>query len=130
MSDTASGKVETQSPQNHLIQMATAHWISSFLYVAAKMNLADQLAERAKTVEELSRSTGAPTLSLYRMMRTLASLGFTEDSEHRFALTRLGEPLKTGSSGSVRSSVDLGRRVRQEAARSFALFRSNRKNGF
>ncbi len=41
MSDTASGKVEPQSPQNHLIQMATAHWISSFLYIAAKLNLAD-----------------------------------------------------------------------------------------
>ena len=69
------------------------------------MNLADQLAERAKTIEELAQSTGAAVPSLYRMMRTLASLGlFTEDSEHRFALTRLGEPLKTGS-GSVRSSV-------------------------
>ncbi len=106
MSDTASGKVETQSPQNQLIQMATAHWISSFLYIAAKMNLADQLGERAKTIEELAQSTGAEAPSLYRMMRTLAGLGlFTEDSEHRFALTRLGEPLKTGSPGSVRSSV-------------------------
>jgi O-methyltransferase domain/Dimerisation domain len=106
MSDTASGKVETQSPQNHLIQMATAHWISRFLYIAAKMNLADHLAERAKTIEELAQSTGAAAPSLYRMMRTLAGLGlFTEDSEHRFALTRLGEPLKTGSPSSVRSSV-------------------------
>jgi hypothetical protein len=106
MSEPADGKTETQSPQSHLIQMATAHWISSFLYVAAKMNLADQLAEGPKTIEELVQSTGAAAPSLYRMMRTLASLGlFTEESEHRFALTRFGEPLKTGSPGSVRSSV-------------------------
>jgi O-methyltransferase domain/Dimerisation domain len=106
MSQTAGGKAETQSPQSHLIQMATAHWVSSFLYAAAKMNLADQLAERAKTAEELSQSTGAAAPSLYRLMRTLASLGlFTEDSEHRFALTSLGEPLKTGAPGSVKSSV-------------------------
>jgi hypothetical protein len=106
MSDIAHGKPETQSPQAHLIQMATAHWVSRFLYVAAQMNLADQLAEQPKTAKELAQATGAAAPSLYRMMRTLASLGlFTEDSEHRFALTRLGEPLKTGSPGSVRSSV-------------------------
>jgi O-methyltransferase/methyltransferase family protein len=106
MSQTAGGKIEAQSPQSQLIQMATAHWVSSFLYAAAKMNLADQLAERAKTAEELAQSTGAAAPSLYRMMRTLASLGlFTEDSDHRFALTRLGEPLQTGSPDSIRSSV-------------------------
>jgi hypothetical protein len=106
MSDTADGKAETQSPQDRLIQMATAHWVSRFLYVAARMNLADQLAEQPKTAEQLAQSTGADTASLYRLMRTLASLGlFTEDSEHRFSLTGLGEPLKTATSGSVRASV-------------------------
>lgn len=106
MSGIAHGKSETQSPQAHLIQMATAHWVSRFLYVAAQMNLADQLADRPKTAEELARATGADLTSLYRMMRTMASLGlFTEDAEHRFSLTRLGEPLRTGVSGSVRGSV-------------------------
>jgi len=39
-------------------------------------------------------------------MRTLASLGvLTEQAEHRFALTRLGEALKTGAYGSARSAV-------------------------
>ena len=77
MSDTAHAKTETQSPQSQLIQMATAHWISRFLYVAARMNLADQLAERS----------------------------ITEDSEHRFSLKRLGETLRTSTPGSVRASV-------------------------
>jgi hypothetical protein len=106
MSDTAHAKTETPSPQSHLIQMATAHWVSRFLYVAARMNLADQLAERSKTAEELAQSTGATASSLYRFMRTLASLGlFTEDSKHRFSLTPLGEALRTGTPGSVRASV-------------------------
>jgi hypothetical protein len=106
MSDTAHAKTETQSPQSQLIQMATAHWISRFLYVAARMNLPDRLAERSKTAEELAESTGATASSLYRFMRTLASLGlFTEDSEHRFSLTRLGEALRAGTPGSVRASV-------------------------
>jgi len=105
MSDNANANAETQSPQARLIQMATAHWISRFLYVAASMNLADHLAERPKTAEELAPLTAAAVPALYRLMRTLASLGlFTEDSGHRFSLTPLGEALKT-TPGSVRSSV-------------------------
>ena len=106
MSDIAHGKTEAQSPQSQLIQMATAHWVSRFLYVAARMNLADQLAKQPKTAEELAQATGAAAPSLHRLMRTLASLGlFTEDSEHRFSLTRLGEALQTGTPGSARASV-------------------------
>jgi O-methyltransferase domain/Dimerisation domain len=104
MSDIAHGKSE--APQAHLIQMATAHWVSRFLLVAVQMNLADELAERPKTANELAKATGAAAPSLYRMMRTLASLGlFKEDAEHRFSLTRLGEPLQTGVPGSVRASI-------------------------
>jgi hypothetical protein len=106
MSDIAHAKTETQSPQGQLIQMATAHWVSRFLYVAARMNLADQLAERSKTAEELAKSMGTTVSSLYRFMRTLAGLGIlTEDTEHRFSLTRLGEALRTGTPGSVRATV-------------------------
>jgi hypothetical protein len=55
---------------------------------------------------------------------------FTEDCEHRFALTRLGEPLKTGSPGSVRVvGPDFGRRGLHEGARPFALLSLNGKTG-
>jgi hypothetical protein len=38
--------------------------------------------------------------SLHRLMRTLASIGIlTERTEQRFALTDLGEALKTGAAG-------------------------------
>jgi O-methyltransferase domain/Dimerisation domain len=103
---TLTKKAEPQLPQAHLIQMATAHWISRFLYVAARMNLADHLAERPKTAEELAPLTAAAAPSLYRLMRTLASLGlFKEDSGCRFSLTPLGEALKTGTSSSARASI-------------------------
>src|SRR5262245_24347233 len=106
MSEIIDGKTKTQSPRDYLIQMATAHWISRFLYVAAQMNLADQLAEQPKTAEELAQPTGASVPALYRFLRTLASLGlFAEDSEHRFSLTPLGQALRTDTPGSVRASV-------------------------
>ena len=97
---------EAPSPQAQLIQMATAHWVSRLVYLAAQMNLPDHLAEGPRTADELALSTATDGPSLYRVMRTLASLGlFTEDPRHRFSLTPLGEGLKTGSPGSVRASV-------------------------
>ena len=55
---------------------------------------------------ELAGSMHVHAPSLHRLMRTLASLGIlTERPEQRFALTELGEALKTGAPGSARSSV-------------------------
>src|SRR5579863_9670645 len=88
---------------DQLIQMATAHWVSRILYVAAEMNLADRLVERPRTAEELAQSTAADAPTLYRVMRALASLGlFTEGPSHRFSLTLLGEVFRTGT---VRATV-------------------------
>src|ERR1700758_3147282 len=106
MAETVRAKTEAQPPQAQLIQMATAHWVSRLLYIAAHMNLADRLSETPRNAAELARSTATDAPSLYRVMRTLASLGlFTEDPSHRFSLTPLGEVLRTGTPGSVRSSV-------------------------
>ncbi|SRR5712691_1046316 len=106
MSETARAKTESVPPQAQVIHMATAHWVSSLLHVAAQLNLADCLAEGPRTAEELAQSTATHAPSLYRILRTLASLGlFTEDAAHRFSLTSLGEVLKTGAPGSVRASV-------------------------
>src|SRR5271168_4219191 len=106
MPEVTPAKTEVQSPQAQLIQMATAHWASSLVYVAADMGLADRLAEAPMTAAELAQSTGSDAPSLHRAMRTLAGMGiFTEDSSHRFSLTPLGEALRTGTPGSVRSSV-------------------------
>jgi O-methyltransferase domain/Dimerisation domain len=106
MSETV--QVNTEAPPAHvqLVQMATAYWASRLLYVAAKLSLADHLADGPKTAEALAGPTGTHAPSLYRLMRTLASLGvLTEDDQHRFALTPLGEALKTGAPGSARATV-------------------------
>jgi O-methyltransferase domain/Dimerisation domain len=106
MSEITPAKTEQQTPQAQLIHMATAYWASSLVYVAAQMSLADRLAEAPRTAAELAQSTGSDAPSLYRVMRTLAGMGiFTEDSDRRFSLTLLGEALRTGTPGSVRSSV-------------------------
>ena len=89
-----------------LIQMAIGHWVSHIVYAAAKLNLADHLAKGAQTADTLAGPTGTHAPSLYRLMRTLASLGIlTEDASRRFALTPLGEALKTGAPGAARPSI-------------------------
>jgi hypothetical protein len=93
-------------PHAQLIQMATAGWVSRVTYAAARLGLADHLAEGPKTAVELAGPLSVHAPSLHRLMRTLASLGIlTERGERRFALTPLGEALKTGAPGSARASL-------------------------
>jgi len=106
MSGTHHASTEPLPPHAHLIQMATAYWASRLLYVAAKLDLADRLADGPKTAEALAAPTGTHAPSLRRVMRTLASLGlFSEDHEHRFALTPLGAALESGAPGAARASI-------------------------
>ena len=89
-----------------VIQMATACWMSRLVFVAAQLGLADHLASGPQTADAVAVTTKSHAPSLYRVMRTLASLGLmTEDDHHRFALTPLGETLKTGAPGSARATV-------------------------
>ena len=99
----ASAKTEGPPRRDQLMQMATAHWVSRILYVAADLNLAARLADGPRTAEELAQSTATHAPSLYRVMRALASIGlFTEAPSHRFSLTLLGEVFTTGT---VRATV-------------------------
>lgn len=96
----------TPPPHAQLIEMSMGHWISRIVYVAAKINLADHLAAGPKSADELAGPTGTHAPALYRLMRTLASLGvLTEDIPHRFSLTPMGEALRTGAPGSARATI-------------------------
>jgi hypothetical protein len=76
------------------------------VHAAAQFNLADHLADGAKSADELAGPTGTHAPSLHRLMRTLASIGIlTEDGQQRFGLTMLGEALKTGAPGSARATI-------------------------
>lgn len=96
----------TPPPHAQIIQMATSLWLSRAVYAAAKLGLADLIGAGRLTAEELAPQTGTHARSLYRLMRTLASVGFfEEDRDRRFALTPLGASLKAGAPGAARSTV-------------------------
>ena len=106
MSQDTHAQSETMPPQAQLIQMAMAHQVSSLLRVAAQLKLADHLAEGPRTVEQLAQATKTHAPSLYRLMRTLSSMGlFAEVGEHQFSLTPMSEPLRSSVPGSVLTSV-------------------------
>jgi len=95
-------------PHIQLIDMGRAQIVSRIVYVAAKLGLADHLASAPKSAVELAGAMHVHAPSLHRLMRTLASLGvLTEQPEQRFALTDLGQALKTDAPGSARSTLIL-----------------------
>jgi hypothetical protein len=94
-------------PPLAVYQLATAHYGSQALYVAAKLGIADLLADGPQPAAALAASTATHAPSLRRVLRLLASLGvFAEDDDGRFALTPVGAALRTGP-GSFRAAAQL-----------------------
>jgi hypothetical protein len=92
------------------MQMVLGCLVSQAVCVAAKLGVADQLAGGAKSAGELAEATGAHERSLYRLLRTLASVGvFRELPERRFELTPMSEALRSDAPGSLRdASIFMG----------------------
>jgi hypothetical protein len=93
-------------PEARLTQLALGSLVSQAIYVAAKLGVADLLADGAKSAEELASATGAHAPSLYRVMRALDSCGvFAERADGRFELTPVAVPLRSNVVGSMRDAA-------------------------
>ncbi|MFZ4657592.1 MAG: methyltransferase [Caldilineaceae bacterium] len=91
-------------PPAILLQMMTGYWGAQAVYIAAKLGVADLLADGPRPVTELATATQSHESSLYRLLRALASIGvFTETSPRTFALTPMAELLRTGIPSSMRA---------------------------
>ncbi|HEY9704856.1 MAG TPA: methyltransferase, partial [Allocoleopsis sp.] len=79
-----------------LQQMITNSVISQCIYVAAKLGISDILASGTKNITEIASKTNTHSGALYRLLRTLASVGiYAETTTENFVLTPLAELLKT-----------------------------------
>lgn len=104
--DAAACMADCASPHTELIQMAVALWKARAVYAAARLGLADLIADGRLSAEELARPTGMHAPSLRRLLRALASCGvLTEAEPTRFALTPLGAALRTDAPGAARATV-------------------------
>lgn len=90
-------------PPVQMVLLLGGFRISQALYAAAVLGVGDQLVEGPEPIEVLAERSGAHALSLYRLLRTLASVGvFTEPEPGVFALTPLAQMLATSQPGSMR----------------------------
>ena len=89
-------------PTAVMFGLMTGRFVSTLIYVAAKLELADHLKDGPRTAEQLAAATGAQAPALYRVLRTLASVGiFEEIKEKRFRLTPTAATLQKGIPGSM-----------------------------
>jgi len=90
--------------QRQLQHLLNGSRVTQIIAVAARLGIADALADGPKTAEELAAATGAHADALYRVLRALASLNvFEEVAPRRFALTPLAMLLQADHPNSMRA---------------------------
>jgi hypothetical protein len=91
-------------PAQQLVEMIVGSWVSRAIYVAAKLQIADLMADGPRFAEELAEATSVAPRPLYRLLRALAGVGiFARDADGRFRLNSLAEPLREGGPESLRA---------------------------
>jgi len=106
-SSTKGAAPASPAAAQQMLQLATAYMAPACLYVAAKLRIADQLADGPRPVSDLAGGQrGVHEKSLYRVMRALASMGvFAETGARTFSNTPLSELLREHVPGSMRDAV-------------------------
>ena len=96
--------------------MVTGYYVSRAIHVAAKLGIADLLADGPRGHDELAKATGTHADSLRRVLRLLAGAGvFVEEEDGKFALTPIGACLRSGVPGSMRAAALLFGGITQQA---------------
>ena len=101
-----SAASQTPTPEIYLTQLAFGALLSQAVFIAAKLGLADLLAKEPRSIDSLASATNTNGPALYRVMRSLASVGiFEEISQKTFALTPYAEPLRSDIPNSLRNTA-------------------------
>jgi len=89
-----------------LRQLIAGFRSTQIVYVAAKLGLADRLAEQPRTAAELAKDLGVNPDALYRFARALTSVGIlTESADGTFRMDAAGELLRTNAPESMRNAA-------------------------
>lgn len=102
-------ETNTMSPPEELwrlFELMGGFRVTQALYVAARLGVADLLADGPKTANDLAAATGANSDALYRLLRLLASIGvFEEAADRRFTLTPMATLLQQAHPYSLRAQA-------------------------
>ena len=106
MSEQSEDAARGPSPEDALNAAIEGARITQLVYVAAKLGIADVLAEGPLTGDQIAHAVDAHPRALTRLMRALASEGFFEPLEDgTFALEPRSELLRSDAADSRRNSA-------------------------
>ena len=89
-----------------LLQIGSAFWQSRALYVAAKLDIANVLADEELSAEQIAARIRTQPDATYRLLRMLAAMGiFAEVSPCIFANNKLSNCLREGNPQNVRAMI-------------------------
>ena len=77
--------IEATDPATTIRRMVTGFQVSRAIQVAATLGIADLLAEKSCTSDELAATTDTHPSTLYRLLRALASVGVVREALELFA---------------------------------------------
>jgi hypothetical protein len=93
-----------------LMQLLSQYWKFEAIYVAARLHIAEALADGPRTVAKLAEITGTHPPSLHRLLRALACIGlFAELDGSRFVNTELSQLLRPEVTGSISGMARMDR---------------------
>ncbi|MGH8220794.1 MAG: methyltransferase [Steroidobacteraceae bacterium] len=96
----------TAAPESAILDLVVGFWSACAVATVARLGIADRLAHGPRSAEDLAGDLGADADALFRLLRATASLGvFSRDTEGRFALTPIGERLRSDVPGSQRALI-------------------------
>lgn len=104
-------------PPFQVSRMATSYWVPQAIHAAAVLGVADALAGGPRQSADVARAIDAHPASLHRLLRALVAIDLLRlEADGAFALTPLGECLRSDSGDSVRGWVLLTGAERHRAS--------------
>lgn len=102
----SSTNIDASKEAAALLRIVRGFVPAQVLYVAAELGIADHLAHGPLTAHDLALKTATHVDALARLLRALIALGgLRGDGEDRFALTPMGDLLRSEVPGSLRAAV-------------------------
>lgn len=97
---------DDQRSESSLQDIVFGYMSAQMVYVAARLNVADELAGGSRTLTELAAATSTHPPALHRLLRGLAALNVvTELGDDRYELGTAGQELRGDSPNSIKASV-------------------------
>ncbi|AIS01212.1 methyltransferase [Streptomyces glaucescens] len=99
---TPASVLPTELHAQQLLLLAASGRLARIVHVLTELRIADLLADGPRHVAELAKETDTHELSLYRVLRSAASVGvFAEGPVRTFSATPLSDGLRTGNPDGV-----------------------------